>query len=151
MATEAGPLYRMAPVAMISTFIGAVPLGIARHALDEFVALSQSKLPVLSQDVLADKPVANSKVGRAKALIESGHAYVRGLLAEQWAAVGGGHRPTMADRGALWLASSHAGQTALEAIELLYNNEVAGRLASGRVDVTKASHWTMDYRGEGIA
>jgi alkylation response protein AidB-like acyl-CoA dehydrogenase len=109
---------------------------------------------------------------------------VRGLLAEQWTAVDGGHRPTMADRGALWLASSHAGQTALEAIELLYgaagadsvyatsaldrclrdartavqhictqevNYEVAGRLASGRVESTMASHWTMDYRGEGIA
>jgi alkylation response protein AidB-like acyl-CoA dehydrogenase len=26
----------------------------------------------------------------------------------------------MADRGALWLAATHAGQTALEAVELLY-------------------------------
>ena len=118
--TEPGPLYQMAPIAMFATFISAVPLGIARHALDEFVALSQRKVPVLSQDVLADKPVANTKLGRAKALVESGHAYVRGLLAEQWAAVGDGHRPTMADRGALWLAAAHAGQTALEAIELLY-------------------------------
>ena len=70
--------------------------------------------------MLADKPVASTKLGRAKALVESGHAYVRGLLAEQWVAVGDGHRPTMADRGALWLAAAHAGQTALEAIELLY-------------------------------
>ena len=118
---ESGPLYQMAPIAMFSTFISAVPLGIARHALDEFVALSQTKVPVLSQAVLADKPVANSKVGRARALIESGHAYARGALAKQWAAVCDGHRPTMADRGALWLAATHAAQTALEAIELLYS------------------------------
>jgi indole-3-acetate monooxygenase len=118
---ETGPLYQMAPIAMFSTFIGAVPLGVARHALDEFVALSQTKVPVLSQAVLADKPVANSKVGRARALIESGHSYVRGALAKQWAAVCDGHRPTMADRGALWLAATHAAQTALEAIELLYS------------------------------
>jgi alkylation response protein AidB-like acyl-CoA dehydrogenase len=181
---EQGPLYQMAPIAMFSTFIGAVPLGIARHALDEFVALSQTKVPVLSQTVLADKPVANTKLGRAKALIESGHAYARGELAKQWAAVCDGHRPTMADRGALWLAATHAAQTALEAIELLYsaggadsvyatsaldrclrdartavqhictqeiNYEVAGRLTSNRVDTTMASHWIMDYRGEGIA
>ena len=75
--TEPGPLYQMAPIAMFATFISAVPLGIARHALDEFVALSQRKVPVLSQDVLADKPVANTKLGRAKALVESGHGYVR--------------------------------------------------------------------------
>ena len=109
----------MAPIAMFASFIGAVPLGIACHALDAFVALSQTKTPVISQDVLADKPVANAKLGRAKALIESGHAYLRRVLSEQWEAVSAGHRPTMADRGALWLAASHAGQTALEAIELL--------------------------------
>jgi indole-3-acetate monooxygenase len=119
--TESGPLYRMAPIAMFATFIAAVPLGIARHALDEFVAMSQTKVPVLSQAVLADKPIANARLGRAKALIESGHSYVRGLLAEQWSAVTAGHQPTMEDRGALWLAASHAGQTALEAIELLYS------------------------------
>jgi indole-3-acetate monooxygenase len=182
--TESGALYQMAPIAMFATFISAVPLGIARHALDEFVALSQTKVPVLSQSVLADRPVANAKLGRAKALIESSIRYVRGLLAEQWTAVSAGHRPTMADRGALWLAASHAGQTAVEAIELLYsaagadsvyasnaldrclrdartavqhictqevNYEVAGRLASGRIDSTMASHWIMDYRGEGVA
>lgn len=182
--TEPGPLYRMAPIAMFSAFIGAVPLGIARHAIDELVALSQSKVPVLSASVLADKPVANDKLGRARALVASGTAYVRGELARQWTAVSGGHQPTMADRGELWLAATHAGQSALQAIELLYsaggadsvyatsaldrclrdartavqhicahevNYEVAGRFASGRVEATMASHWIMDYRGEGVA
>ena len=37
------PLYRMPPVAMFSTFISAVPLGIARHAIDEFVTLADAK------------------------------------------------------------------------------------------------------------
>jgi alkylation response protein AidB-like acyl-CoA dehydrogenase len=133
--------------------------------------------------VLADKPVGNSKLGRAKAKIESGHAFLRGRLGDQWAAVCDGHQPTMADRGALLLAATHTAQTALEAIELLYsaagadavyatsaldrclrdartavqhlctqevNYEIAGRFASGRVDATMASHWVIDYRGEGI-
>ena len=34
----------MAPIAMFATFIAAVSLGIARHALEAFVALSQSKV-----------------------------------------------------------------------------------------------------------
>ena len=102
-------------------------------------------------------------------------------------AVGRGRRRPSPDdgrSGALWLAAAHAGQTALEAIELLYgaagadavyatspldracasartavqhictqevNYEVAGRLTSGRVEATMASHWTIDYRGEGVA
>ena len=169
---------------MFAAFISVVPLGIARHALDEFVALSQTKVPVLSQTVLADKPVANAKLGRARAIIESGHAYVRNTLAAQWAAVSAGHQPTMTNRGALWLAATHAAQTSVEAIELLFeaagadavyaanaldrclrdartavqhvctqevNYEVAGRLTSGRIETTMASHWIMDYRGEGIA
>jgi indole-3-acetate monooxygenase len=181
---EDGPLYRMAPIAMFATFIAAVPLGIARHALDELVSLSQSKVPVLSQSVLADKPVANDKVGRAKAKIDSGRTYLRSALAAQWDAVNASHRPTMADRGELWLAATHAAQEALTAIELLYsaggadsvyatsaldrclrdartavqhicthevNYEIAGRLRSGRIETTMASHWIMDYRGEPIA
>jgi alkylation response protein AidB-like acyl-CoA dehydrogenase len=181
---EPGPLYRMPPIAMFATFIGAVPLGIARHALDAFVALSQTKLPVLSQAVLADKPVANAKLGRAKALVESGHAYLRGQLASLWHRVDAGHAPTMADRGALWLAAAHAGRSALDAIDLLYgaagadavyatspldrclrdartavqhvcahesNFEIAGRLASGRVEATMSSPWVMDYRGEAVS
>jgi alkylation response protein AidB-like acyl-CoA dehydrogenase len=181
--TESGPVYQMAPIAMFASFIAAVPLGIARHAIDEFVALSQSKIPVLSAAVLADKPVANDKLGRAVAIVRAGTGYVRGELARQWEAVCNGHRPTMADRGALWLAAAHAAQTALEAIELLYgaagadavyatsaldrclrdartsvqhicsqevNYEVQGRLTSGRIDTVMASHWVMDFRGEGI-
>ncbi len=181
---EQGPLYRMPPIAMFATFIGAVPLGIARHALDAFVALSHTKVPVLSQVVLADKPVANHMLGRAKALIESAHAYLRGQLAVCWEAVQAGASPTLADRAALWLAATHAGHASLQAIEMLYtaagadsvyatsaldrclrdvrtsvqhistqelNFELAGRLASGRVDALMASPWIIDYRGEGLS
>ena len=69
---ETGPLYRMPPIAMFATFIAAGPLGIARHAIDEFVELSLSKVPVLSQNVLADKAVAHTSPGQAKATVEAG-------------------------------------------------------------------------------
>ena len=63
------PLYRMPPVAMFSTFISAVPLGIARHAIDEFVKLADAKKPELSNSSLADKPTAQDRLGRAHALV----------------------------------------------------------------------------------
>ena len=37
------PLFRLPALAMYSTFIAAVPLGIARHAIDEFQALATAK------------------------------------------------------------------------------------------------------------
>jgi indole-3-acetate monooxygenase len=114
------PLYRMPPVAMFATFIGAVPLGIARHAVDEFVALADAKTPLLSPSVLADKPVAQDRLGRAHALVASGRRYLTETLDDLWTRVRAGHAPTMADRGALWLAATHAAHGALEAIELLY-------------------------------
>jgi alkylation response protein AidB-like acyl-CoA dehydrogenase len=114
------PLYRMPPVAMFATFIAAVPLGIARHAIDEFVSLSDTKTPLLSTNVLADKPVAQDRLGRAHALVTAGRRYVTETLNDLWVRVQAGQSPTMADRGPLWLAATHAAHSALEAIGLLY-------------------------------
>jgi indole-3-acetate monooxygenase len=113
-------LYRMPPIAMFSTFICAVPLGIARHAIDAFVALARSKTLAMSAGVVAERPVAQATVGRAHALVSGGRAYVRGALEDLWARVDGGHAPTVADRGALWTAATHAAHSSLEAIQLLY-------------------------------
>jgi indole-3-acetate monooxygenase len=114
------PLYRMPPIAMFSTFIAAVPLGIARHAIEEFVKLADAKTPALSSCVLADKPVAQDRLGRAHALVAASRRYLIETLNDLWVRVQAGHAPTMADRAALWLAATHAGHSALEAVELLY-------------------------------
>jgi alkylation response protein AidB-like acyl-CoA dehydrogenase len=125
------PLYRMPPVAMFATFIGAVPLGIARHAIEEFVSLADAKTPLLSTNVLADKPVAQDRLGRAHALVTSGRRYLTEALNDLWVRVEAGHAPTMADRGALWLAATHAAHSALEAIGLLYTAAGASSVYAG--------------------
>jgi alkylation response protein AidB-like acyl-CoA dehydrogenase len=114
------PLYRMPPVAMFATFIGAVPLGIARHAIDEFVRLADAKTPQRSTSVLADKPIAQDRLGRAHVLVAAGRHYLTETLNDLWSRVRAGHAPTMADRGPLWLAATHAAHSAVEAIELVY-------------------------------
>ncbi|WP_394830191.1 acyl-CoA dehydrogenase family protein [Pendulispora rubella] len=114
------PLFRMPPIATFATFLGAVPLGIARHALEEFITLATGKTSMMSTSSLADKPVAQDRLGRAKALILSGRHYLVETLRELWDKVQAGHAPSMSERGALWLAATHAAHTALEAIELLY-------------------------------
>lgn len=126
------PLYRMPPVAMFATFIGAVPLGIARHALDEFIALASAKTPAMSAAVLADKPVAQDRLGQAHAIVAAGRCYLLQTLGELWEKVQAGHAPTLSDRGALWLAATHAGHTALDAIGQLYT-------AGGASSVYRAS------------
>ena len=96
------PLYRMPPVAMFATFIGAVPLGIARHALDEFINLADTKTPLLSTSLLADKPVAQDRLGRAHALVAAGRHFLTATLNDLWVRVQAGHRqpwPTEAASG----------------------------------------------------
>ena len=117
-----GPLYRMPPIAMFAAFIGAVPLGIARHAIEAFVELSKTKVPVLSQAVLAENSAANAALGRAETKVRAAHAYLRTTLAEVWSSVEAGRAPTIADRGDLWAAAAYAGEAALAATELLYTN-----------------------------
>jgi alkylation response protein AidB-like acyl-CoA dehydrogenase len=125
-----GALYRMPPIAMFATFIGAVPLGIARHALDEFATLANAKTPTLATSLLADKPVAQATLGRAHALVAGGRAYLIETLDDLWVRVQAGHAPNLADRGALWLAATHAAHNALAAIELLYTTAGASAVYS---------------------
>jgi indole-3-acetate monooxygenase len=116
------PLYRMPPIAMFATFIAAVPLGIARHAIEEFVVLADAKTPALSKTVLADKAIAQDRLGRAHVRVAAGRRYLTETLRDLWTKVEAGGVPTLADRAALWLAATHVGQSALEAIQLLYTS-----------------------------
>jgi alkylation response protein AidB-like acyl-CoA dehydrogenase len=118
--SERGPLYRMPPVAMFATFIAAVQLGIARHAIDAFVELATTKIPTMSQIILADRVTAQASLGRATAMVSSARDHLENVLQSLWDRVQAGHAPTLGDRGDLWLASAHAGHTAYAAINFLY-------------------------------
>jgi alkylation response protein AidB-like acyl-CoA dehydrogenase len=115
-----GALYRMPPVAMFSTFISAVALGIARHAVDSFVELAVGKAQLGGANVLADRQVTHANVGRARALVGAGRAYVEDALVDLWERVQAGHAPSPVARGRLWLASTHAAQSAADAVELVF-------------------------------
>jgi indole-3-acetate monooxygenase len=118
--SDDGSLYRMPPVTMFATFIAAVQLGIARHAIDAFVELATTKIPTMSQTPLADRVTAQATLGRAMALESSARAYLEGALQGLWDRVKAGHAPTLADRADLWLASAHAGHSAHAVVDMLY-------------------------------
>jgi len=69
-----GPLYRGNFINVFSPPVAAVALGIARAALDEFVALASGKMPVFTATILRDKPTVQSQFGRAEALVRSARA-----------------------------------------------------------------------------
>ena len=170
--TCARPLYQMPPIGMFATFIGAVPLGIARHAVDAFAALATAKTPTLSQGVLADKSSAQAILGRAHALVRAGRAYLidksRTGTRPHWptAASCGSPPPTSPTirstpstcstpqpapvRCTRPVPSTGACRDARTAVQHIVtqeaNFELAGRQLLGRAEAVTA--WHLDYRGE---
>jgi alkylation response protein AidB-like acyl-CoA dehydrogenase len=121
-----GPLYRLGLWLGI-TNIPVTALGIARAALDDLLALAQSKTPSYTQKPLADQPVARDRVARARALIEAGRAAVYSAVGDAWRLVQEGGRITGDACIPLGLASSFAVEAAVQAVDLVH--AVAGTTA----------------------
>jgi len=62
-----------------------------------------------------------ANLGRAEALLRSGRAFLYDALGEAWGAVSAGHTLGPTQRATLWLASTHAANTAKEAAELMFS------------------------------
>jgi indole-3-acetate monooxygenase len=118
---EPGPLYALPTIAMFSAGLAAVPLGIARHAIDILTALAGTKIASRSRQSIRDDAILQANLGRAEALVRSGRAYVYEALGEAWEVVNAGQTLTLAQRAALWLAGTHAANTAKEAAELMFS------------------------------
>jgi alkylation response protein AidB-like acyl-CoA dehydrogenase len=100
---------------------GAVALGIARAALDEFIALAQSKVPLLSQSTLRDRPTAQLKLGQAEALVRSARAFLYESLAAMWHTQSQGDPPTEEQVMLRELATVQAVQSCAHAVEMVYD------------------------------
>ncbi len=128
-------LYRMPVVGAFATYVAAVPLGIARHALDAFTSMAAVKTPVASTARLAEKPTVHAAVGRAASLISVSRATLMGILQELWDRVQTGYQPTPADHCNLWITATHSAQAAFQATEMLYATAGAtGIYASSALD-----------------
>ena len=95
------PLYHMPPIALFAGFVAGVAMGVARHAIDETA------------------PPPGRHRAQAEAMVAAGRRRLVAVLDELWTEVVHGHRPTLADRGVLWLAATHAAHSARAAIELI--------------------------------
>jgi len=118
---ETGPLFALPTIAMFSAGLAAVPLGIARHAIDILTALTRTKIASRSRQSIRDDAMLQANLGRAESLVRSGRAYVYEALGEAWDAVSAGRTLTLEQRSALWLAGTHAATAAKEAAELMFS------------------------------
>jgi len=115
-----GLLYRLPCQALLDNAMAAIPLGIARTAIDTLIELAATKRPGRSDQPLAERLTVQAEVGRAEALYRSGRAFLYDSVDESWAAVQAGRKIEITQLAMLRLARTHAVQAAVQAIDLMY-------------------------------
>jgi alkylation response protein AidB-like acyl-CoA dehydrogenase len=96
-----------------------VGLGIARAAIDAFVALAGAKVPRFGTTPLRERPAAQRAVAVAEARLRSARAFVFESVATLWDAVCAGAHITTAQRALFQIACSDAVRGCAEAVDLV--------------------------------
>jgi len=118
---EPGPLFALPTIALFGAVLAAVPLGIARHAIDILTTLAGTKIATRSMKTLREDVVIQADLGRAEALLRSGRAFLYATLQEAWQSAQSGDPLSVKQRAMLWLASTHAASSAKTATELMFS------------------------------
>ncbi|MFI5493540.1 acyl-CoA dehydrogenase family protein [Actinoplanes sp. NPDC051859] len=133
---QSDALYSFPPLALLALGIGAVALGIARAAIEDFGELARSKRNPLTGATIAGKPAVRSAVAQATALHGSGLAYLRQAFVTAGTSV--------SQRAAMRLAIATATRNAALAVDLVYR-------AAGGSAVYAASPLQRHFRDVHVA
>ena len=116
-----GTLYAAPFITVFAMAIASVPLGIARAAIEAFIALAEAKTPMGGASRLRDKASAQADVGKAEALLRSARAFLVESAHDIWNAVAAGDTPSLPQRATARLAAAQAAAASAQAVDLLYN------------------------------
>lgn len=116
-----GALYRMPFFGLFAAAVAAVPLGIARRALDDFTELARSKVPAWGRTTINESSLVQLDLGRAEALVEGARRYLFDVVREVHDRVAGGAEAGLEDRRQLRLAATQAAAWCCEAVDIVYN------------------------------
>ena len=116
--TQPGQVYRLPNISVFAVTVSAVPLGIVRAALTEFVALA-SRVRLGTTLALRDREVIQSELGRVQALYRSARALFVEALNELAAAFEEGGQRLINARALLRVACSLVAENCTRAIDSL--------------------------------
>jgi alkylation response protein AidB-like acyl-CoA dehydrogenase len=114
-----GPMNRLHGFDLAGCGFCCVALGVARAAIDEFVALAQVKVPRSSSELLRDRAIVQAQVGEADAVLRSGRALLFNTIGGMWETVLAGGAITERQRSDLRMAMTHAAQSAARATHMV--------------------------------
>jgi len=116
------PVFRIPVALRLAYNKAAVAIGVARGALDEFVTLAQTKLPMLSATLLKDKPIAHYRYGEAEAMLRAARAFLFEAMREVEEEL---RRGRDAPSGKLTqnarLACTHAANASMHVVDSIHN------------------------------
>ena len=118
---EDGPLYRVALTAFYGMTFAGVALGIARAALDEFIAVAAAKTPSYTAATLRDSTAVQSDVALAEGHLGASRAYMLEMAGEAWQALGRGEALDLDRRARLRIACAYASARAREVVAMAYH------------------------------
>jgi len=121
-----GPLYRLTVWPAIAALV-APALGITRAAIDEASELIINKTPAYGAKALKDNAVVQSQLAQAEAKLGASRAFFFNAFEEAWQEAVADRPITLASKGRMQLAMTHAVLECAKAVSLIH--EIAG--ASG--------------------
>ena len=125
---ESGPLYRFMTLSLYGYAFAGAAVGIARAAMDGFVRLASEKVPYRFSGTLRQNPTVQGQIGLAEARLRAARLFLMDAIDTAWAAVTRDRTdPTLEQRLALRLASTHVIREAKDVVAMIY--EYAGSSA----------------------
>jgi alkylation response protein AidB-like acyl-CoA dehydrogenase len=128
------PLYQLPSIGWFVSQVATVGLGIARGALDELVAIAQTKVPTFSPTVLADRPAMQIDLAHAEAALAGARAGLFDSIDDLWQTLRDGKPLTPRQIALNRAAANHAAETGASVAR------TAGVLAGGSAIYASASH-----------
>src|SRR5581483_12319759 len=118
---ERGPLYAFPLFGLLSLGIAAVALGIARGAIEDFLALAGAKTPAGGRRTLAERSTVQAEVARSEAALRAARRLVLDEVEQAWRAAQAGGAISEHERVGLRMAASHATAAAAEVTTAMYH------------------------------
>jgi indole-3-acetate monooxygenase len=118
---ETGPLYAVPTSSFYAAGFAGVALGIARVALDAFIALAADKTPRGFRSALRNNAVVQSQVAQNEAQLASARLFLLSSLDEIWRDVVRTNSVTLAQRMRIRLAATYAIGQAVAVVDAAYH------------------------------
>jgi alkylation response protein AidB-like acyl-CoA dehydrogenase len=117
---ESGPLFRLPSFTRLAYNKVGVATGIARGALDAFVALASERVPRGMRAPLRERHAAQEAIASAETRLRSARAFVLEAVEEVWREVLAERTPTAKQRALVQLACSQAVSACARAVEIVH-------------------------------